>query len=115
MELKFGLENLPKTWFFDLDGTLVVHNGFVNGDDILLPNVLEFFEQNVKENDIVVITTARKEKHKETVISFLNKNKIKFNHIIFNLTVGVRVLVNDKKPDGSLTAYSINLDRNKGF
>ena len=28
---------------------------------------------------------------------------------------GDRVLLNDKKPDGRITAYAINLDRDKGL
>jgi hypothetical protein len=28
---------------------------------------------------------------------------------------GPRYLINDKKPDGTLTAYAINLDRNTGL
>ena len=29
----FRLEDIDKTWIFDLDGTLVVHNGYKNGVD----------------------------------------------------------------------------------
>ena len=29
----FRLDDIEKTWIFDLDGTLVVHNGYKNGVD----------------------------------------------------------------------------------
>ena len=32
----FRLDDIEKTWIFDLDGTLVVHNGYKNGVDVLL-------------------------------------------------------------------------------
>ena len=35
----FRLDDIEKTWIFDLDGTLVVHNGYKNGVDELLPGV----------------------------------------------------------------------------
>lgn len=31
------LSSLPKTWIFDLDGTILVHNGYKNGGDRILP------------------------------------------------------------------------------
>ena len=35
----FRLDDIEKTWIFDLDGTLVVHNGYKNGVDELLSGV----------------------------------------------------------------------------
>jgi hypothetical protein len=103
--------NQPKTWFIDLDGTLVVHNGYKNGQDVLLDGVSNFFNK-ISKNDFIIITTARDKKYKVQTIEFLKKNKIRFNKIIFNLPTGERILINDKKPDGTITAYSINVDRN---
>jgi hypothetical protein len=37
------------------------------------------------------------------------------NHIIFNLPLGERIVVNDKKPAGLETAVAWNVERNKGF
>jgi len=45
----------------------------------------------------------------------LKQNNIKYNKIIFDLPMGERILINDKKNDGAITAYCVNLDRNKGF
>jgi len=57
MEFNF-IVNQPKTWFIDLDGTLVVHNGYKEGNDILLDGVKDFFK-NLPKEDFVIITTAR--------------------------------------------------------
>ena len=43
--------NLNKTWIFDLDGTLVIHNGYKCGEDTLLPGVKEFFDENIIDTD----------------------------------------------------------------
>lgn len=110
MELKLKI-NQPKTWFIDLDGTLVVHNGYKNDGDVLLDGVTNFFN-SLPKDDFIIITTARNKKYKKQTIDFLNKNNIKYNKIIFDLPTGERILVNDKKPDGTLTSYSINVDRN---
>jgi len=111
MEYKFGSINEPKTWFIDLDGTLVIHNGYQNGGDLLLDGVEDFFKSLPKE-DFVIITTARKKEFKKKTIKFLKKNNIRYNQIIFGLPTGERILINDKKPDGTKTAYSINVNRN---
>lgn len=108
MEFKSELEHLPKSWFIDLDGTLLEHN-----TNILLSGTTEFFNK-IGPNDQVIITTARKEQYSEDTINLLKVNNIRYNHIIFNLPTGARILINDKKPDGTLTAYAINLERNKG-
>ena len=39
--------NLNKTWIFDLDGTLVIHNGYKCGEDTLLPGIKEFFDETL--------------------------------------------------------------------
>lgn len=114
MEFDSGLEHLGKTWFLDLDGTLLEHNGFLLGGDKLLPNTVNFLSQQISEKDSIIITTARDEVYKEETIKFLNDNEIRYNHIIFGLPTGPRILINDTKPDGTKTAYSINVIRNNG-
>ena len=40
MENKLILSTLPKTWVFDLDGTILKHNGYkLDGEDTLLKGV----------------------------------------------------------------------------
>ena len=80
-------KNLSHTWFIDLDGSIVKHNGYI----------------------------VDKEFKKKT-IEFLKKNKIRFNEIMFDLPYGERILINDIKPNQNLkTSISINLKRNYGL
>lgn len=105
------LSALNKTWIFDLDGTLVKHNGYIiDGQDTLLDGVLDFFA-SLNDGDQVIILTARSSKFKEQTIKFLIENKIRYNHIIFDMPHGERILINDRKPSGLNTAYSFNQDR----
>jgi hypothetical protein len=104
----------PRTWIMDLDGTVVVHNGHLNGGDALLPGVLDFFE-NLPKEDVVIIVTARDERFKEQTLDFLRSSGLRFDHSIFGVSKGERILVNDKKPDGCETALCVNLNRNQGL
>ncbi len=106
------LSNLAKTWLIDLDGTIVKHNGYKEGGDELLEGVKEFFERIPKE-DVVIILTSRESKYMDETIRFLEKNDIRFDHIIFDLPYGERILINGMKKSGMLTAYAINKERDE--
>ena len=107
-----NLSTMSKTWIFDLDGTLVEHNGYLKyGRDVLLAGVREFFD-NLPSEDMVVILSARSSQYRELTLDFLEENRIRFDHIIFDAPKGERILVNDCKPDGLKCAYSVNLERN---
>lgn len=106
--------DLNKTWIFDLDGTLVKHNGYKNGGEELLPGVKDFFSK-ISKDDRIVILTARDTKYQQITEKFLNDNGIRFDHIIYDLPIGERILFNDKKPSGLKTAYAYNLDRDSGL
>ncbi|RDU53585.1 hypothetical protein CQA49_06380 [Helicobacter sp. MIT 00-7814] len=108
------LSSLPKTWLFDIDGTLVKHNGFLENGEELLPGVKEFFE-NLPNEDIVILLTARKNSQIPALAKFLQENNIRFNHILPNLPVGERILINDCKPSGLKTAYAISTKRDEGI
>ena len=109
-------KNLSHTWFIDLDGSIVKHNGYIiDKVDTLLAGVKIFF-MKIPKNDKIIITTSRKKRFKKKTIDFLKKNKIRFNEIIFDLPHGERVLINDIKPHQKLkTSISINLNRNFGL
>ena len=109
-------KNLSHTWFIDLDGSIVKHNGYiVDKEDSLLDGVSVFF-RNIPTKDIIIITTSRKKKFKKKTIEFLKQNKIRFNEIMFDLPYGERILINDIKPNQKLkTSISINLKRNYGL
>jgi hypothetical protein len=108
---KITLSNLPKTWIFDVDGTIVEHNGHLKDGDKLLNGVKDFFNNNIKDKDIVILLTSRKKCYIKDLKIFLLQNNIKFNHLICDLPFGERILFNDKKPSGLKTAFAINSNR----
>lgn len=108
------VSNLPKTWIFDLDGCLVVHNGYRNGGDRLLPGVKDLMAQ-IGPDDRVVLLSAREESEREAALAFLAREGIRVDHAVFGLPVGERILFNDRKPSGLDTALAVNLDRDGGF
>jgi hypothetical protein len=83
--------------------------------DHILPGTKEFFDKAVKQDDFVVITTARDEGYRERIIRFMRANKLKCDMVLCGLPSGPRILINDKKPDGTKTAYSLNLRRDRGI
>ena len=105
------LSPLGHTWLLDLDGTLVKHNGYkLDGHDTLLDGAKEFL-MSIPDGDMIVIITARKPEYKEITEKFLAENNIRFDHIIYGVPYGERILVNDRKPSGLDTAVAINLNR----
>ena len=107
------LSPLPKTWILDLDGTLVVHDGpFIMGKDEFLPGAREFLE-SIPKRDMIIFLTARSDYEKAHTMRFLKENKIRYYHIIFNAGEGERIMINDMKPDGLVTAYAINTKRDR--
>lgn len=106
------LSKLPKTWIFDLDGTIVKHNGYkIDGQDTLLPGAKDYLD-NISENDKIVFFTSRLEEYKLTTLEFLNESGIRYDQILFNLPVGERIVINDRKPSGLNMAIALNINRN---
>ncbi len=106
-----NLSPLPKTWIFDVDGTLVKHNGYlIDGYDTLLDGVKETFNK-IDNSDIIILLTAREEKYIDDLKQFLEKNSIRYNYLLSDIPVGERLLINDNKPSGLITAYAINKKR----
>lgn len=113
MESGLILSTLPKTWIFDLDGTLLEHNGYkTQGIDIVLPGVVEYLAA-IPPEDKIIILTSRTEQYREITLRFLEKNRIRYDGILFNMPMGERIIVNDRKPSGIDMAVAINIDRNK--
>ena len=105
------LSSLSKTWIFDLDGTILKHNGYkIDLYDTLLPGAKEYLDSLPKE-DFILILTSRNDEIKEYTINFLNENKIRYDEIIFNVPMGERIIVNDRKPSGLEMAVALNIDR----
>ena len=107
------LSTLPKTWVFDLDGTLLKHNGYkIDGRDTVLPGVLEYMS-TIPAEDKIVIFTSRTDGYKQMTLDFLAEQGIKYDEILFNMPMGERILVNDRKPSGLDMSVAINLNRDE--
>ena len=113
MEKKMILSTLPKTWIFDLDGTIVKHNGYkLDGQDTLLSGTREYLAK-IPAEDKIVIFTSRTEEYREMTLRFLAENEIRYDEILFNMPMGERIVVNDRKPSGIDMAIAMNIDRDK--
>lgn len=112
MKQNITLSPLGHTWLLDLDGTIVKHNGYKEGGDVLLPGAKEFIE-SLPEGDMVIIVTARKEEYREITERFLEENGVRYDHIIFGAPYGERIVINDKKPSGLPVSVAVNTDRDE--
>ncbi len=106
-----SLSPLTHTWILDIDGTIVKHNGYIiDGVDTLLPNAREFVS-SIPESDMIIFITSRKLQYREATLEFLQKNNIRYDHIIFEAPYGERILLNDRKPSGLAMSLALNIDR----
>ena len=127
-------EKLNKTWFIDIDGTIVYHQNNFNLDDIIeelgddshtMEKPIECslkFLNSIPGDDTIVLTTARDSRHKDHTIRMLEHYNIRYDRIMFDLRAGPRYLINDIKPPGVSgntrpiqTAIAVNLERDKGI
>ena len=106
------LSTLAKTWIFDLDGTIVKHNGYkIDGCDTLLEGAKEYLD-SIPADDFILVLTSRTDEYRDMTIAFLDNNGIRYDQILFNMPMGERIVVNDRKPSGIDMAVAFNLDRN---
>ena len=111
----------PKTIFCDIDGTLWKHVGDVTKQTKqinyeLLPNTIEAINKWDKYGYKIILTTGRKESLRKKTENELERLGIVYDQIIMGLGGGVRILINDRKPNGDKnTCYAINVVRNKGI
>ena len=109
----------PKTIILDIDGTLVEH---------VPPNVAQGFNQmRLLDGTIekliewdrlgynIILLTGRRESSRRQTERQLEEVGIFYDQLIMGVGGGCRILINDKKPGGQLTAFSINLDRDLGI
>lgn len=109
------LSTLGKTYILDIDGTILKHNGYkIDGFDTLLDGVREFFK-TLKEDDRVILLTARKSEDIPSLEQFLREHGIIYHALLCDMPFGERILVNDIKPSGLKTAYAYNKGRDSAF
>lgn len=109
------LSRLSKTWIIDLDGTIFPHNGYLQEPmEKVLSGVKDFF-RNVDPNDFVMILTSRKSIYREITELSLEKAGIKWDMLVMDVPTGERILINDSKPSGLVTAFAVSPARNEGL
>ena len=108
------VSRLAHTWLIDVDGTLLAHNGYLHGQDRLLPGVIEFWRQ-IPEGDTIILLSARAEDVREGCLAVLDQAGLRYDHVLFGLPTGERVLVNDSKPGGLVTALAVSVERDAGL
>jgi hypothetical protein len=108
------LSSLPHTWLIDIDGTILKHNGHKTGGDELLAGVKEFWA-SIPEGDVIILLSARTFEEMPATLKFLDAQLLRYNHAIFCMPKGERILINDEKPGGLHTAKAINIRRDVGL
>ncbi len=105
------LSTLNKTWIFDLDGTIVKHNGYkIDGEDSMLPGAKEYLD-GIPADDRIIILTSRKMEYEAETVTFLARHGVRYDRILFEMPMGERIVVNDRKPSGLDMAVALNMDR----
>jgi hypothetical protein len=111
---KVVISPLPHTWLVDVDGTIVEHNGHKGHGDVLLPGVKTLWNQ-FAACDVVILLSARTKQEMQPTLAFLAANDLRYDHVLFDLPTGERILINDEKPGGLKTAVAINVPRDVGL
>lgn len=117
---KISVSDRPLTLFIDIDGCLITHNGDLNTQLIrnptLLPGVKEKFAEWDCRGYKIILTTGRKESCRSITEKQINELGLFYDQLIMGISSGVRVIINDLKPDSKIaTAVAINVSRNTGL
>ena len=110
----------PKTIILDIDGTLVEHaipsdaQTFRHKMKLLDGTIDKILEWDGKGYNIILLTGRRESLRMQTERQLAEVGII-YDQLIMGVGGGARVLINDKKPDGTPTAFSFNPNRNEGI
>lgn len=109
-----------KVIFCDIDGTLCKHenlNIIANSNYKLqiLPGTIDKFLEWNKKGYLIILTTGRKESLRKATIKQLENAGIFYDKLIMGIGSGKRILINDKKDNGQISAECYNIERNAGI
>ena len=111
-------QSIRKTIFCDIDGTIFKHQKTLNKmitQAELLPGIMDKFLEWRTKDYYIVLTTARPKGCRRITEQQLYGFGIFFDELIMGLPSGPRVLINDTKPDGTITSHAIALERDTGL
>jgi hypothetical protein len=107
------------TLFIDFDGTCCEHfetlPEIMKGGTNILDGVFDKFQEWRNKGYYVVITTARPESLRAFTTGQIHQMGIYYDQLVMGIPTGPRVVINDEKPDGTITAYAKCVRRNKGL
>ena len=114
------MDTRAKTIICDIDGTLVKHGmpsvvATPKYKMELLPGTLAKLEEWEAKGYRIILLTGRKESMRRVTEKQLRDVGIFYDQLIMGVGGGVRYVVNDTKPNGSQSAFAINVERNKGI
>jgi len=114
------MDKRPKTIISDIDGVIFDHPGVITeqhlGTATLLPGVVEQWTSWDRKGYKIILVTGRRESVRKDTERQLSEAGIFYDQLVMGVSGGVRVLINDHKPDSlENTAEAINLTRNKGM
>ena len=114
------MDTRPKTIFCDIDGTLIRHDSpdlsfRLDYKMTLLKGTIEKLLEWDRKGYNIILVTGRKESLRSLTEKQLSEVGIFYDQLIMGIGGGARYLVNDTKPDGTITATAINLPRNAGI
>jgi histidinol phosphatase-like enzyme len=114
------MNEMKKTLFIDIDGTIFKHQGNLSKmfikDMKILPGVLDKFNEWNAKGYKIILTTGRLECLRKITEEQLLKNGIFFDQLVMGLTRGERILINDLKPNNEMNvATAIQITRNVGL
>ena len=109
----------PGLIFLDIDGTLIEHFGNHHEQIARRPSILRGVHKRLEEWDRagwrIILTTGRRESTRRHTEEQLASLGVFYDAMIMGCGNGPRVLVNDQKPDGRLTAFAFCPKRNEGI
>lgn len=106
--------------FCDIDGTIFEKPGEGETTDIdstrVLPGSIEQLQKWYDDGHAIILTTARHSRLRGNTLAQLFHFGVPFTKLLMDLPTGVRILVNDNKPDSKCNrAIAISLNRNEGI
>ena len=113
------MSNLKKTFFIDIDGTILTHAGNINEIWLrdfnvkdMVPDMIQKLNKWFADDHMIVLTTARSEPMRKKTEEILEKLGIPYHLLIMGLRCGPRIVINDLKPmNNDIMATGYNLKR----
>ena len=118
--MNYNMEIRPKTIFCDIDGTLIEHavpweSSLPSFKMKILPGTLDKLAEWDRKGYNIILTTGRRESLRKVTEQQLSEVGIFYDQLIMGIGGGMRILINDLKPNSDITAEAINLNRNQGI